>query len=76
MAEGKVLRVIGPVVDCEFPAEQLPEIMTMLFSNEIAKRTLLKPAGHENQHCQTGTEHAGELVNAEDRAVPGRRQRH
>ena len=27
MAEGKVLRVIGPVVDCEFPAEQLPEIM-------------------------------------------------
>jgi F-type H+/Na+-transporting ATPase subunit beta len=27
MAEGKVLRVIGPVVDAEFPAEQLPEIM-------------------------------------------------
>ncbi|HEX3243942.1 MAG TPA: F0F1 ATP synthase subunit beta, partial [Chloroflexota bacterium] len=27
MAEGKVLRVIGPVVDLEFPAEQLPEIM-------------------------------------------------
>jgi len=27
MAEGKVLRVIGPVVDAEFPADELPEIM-------------------------------------------------
>ncbi|MFN0072036.1 MAG: F0F1 ATP synthase subunit beta [Chloroflexota bacterium] len=27
MAEGKVLRVIGPVVDAEFPVDQLPDIM-------------------------------------------------
>jgi F-type H+-transporting ATPase subunit beta len=27
MAEGKVLRVIGPVVDAEFPADELPAIM-------------------------------------------------
>jgi F-type H+-transporting ATPase subunit beta len=27
MAEGKVLRVIGPVVDAEFPADELPQIM-------------------------------------------------
>jgi F-type H+-transporting ATPase subunit beta len=27
MATGKVLRVIGPVVDAEFPADELPEIM-------------------------------------------------
>ena len=31
MAEGKVVQVIGPVVDVEFPEEQLPAIFNGLF---------------------------------------------
>ena len=27
MAKGKIVQVIGPVVDIEFPAESLPEIL-------------------------------------------------
>lgn len=30
MATGKVLQVIGPVVDCEFPQDQLPEILNAI----------------------------------------------
>jgi F-type H+-transporting ATPase subunit beta len=30
LATGKVLQVIGPVVDCEFPQDQLPEILNAI----------------------------------------------
>ena len=37
MAKGKVLQVIGPTVDIEFPEEQLPEILNAVIIKDKAK---------------------------------------
>jgi F-type H+-transporting ATPase subunit beta len=46
-AKGKVVQVIGPVVDCEFPADQLPELYNAIL---IHGRHLSKPLTCEVAH--------------------------
>ncbi len=48
-AEGKILQVIGPTVDVEFPAEQLPEILNALHihkDTESGKKLVVEVAQH------------------------------
>ncbi|MCD6218129.1 F0F1 ATP synthase subunit beta [bacterium] len=48
-AEGKILQVIGPTVDVEFPAEQLPEILNALHIHkdaESGKKLVVEVAQH------------------------------
>ena len=41
MAKGKIVQVIGPVVDIEFPAESLPEILNAVTIKGKYKLSLL-----------------------------------
>ncbi|HOX29258.1 MAG TPA: F0F1 ATP synthase subunit beta, partial [bacterium] len=42
LADGKVVQIIGPTVDVEFPAEQLPDILTALhIKNQSAGSTIV-----------------------------------
>ena len=40
MATGKVAQVIGPVVDIQFPQDELPEIMNAIHIPDVQDRTL------------------------------------
>ena len=46
-ADGRVVRVIGPVVDVEFPPSELPEINTALTIDVLLeeKTTTIQPTG-------------------------------
>ena len=44
--QGKVVQVIGPVVDVEFPAEELPEINTALEVQKNGERVVIEVASH------------------------------
>ncbi|MFC2461264.1 MAG: hypothetical protein ACFNQB_08820, partial [Selenomonas noxia] len=43
MAKGKVVQVIGPVVDIEFPAGELPEILNAIKVTGIRTRRVCPP---------------------------------
>ena len=55
MAKGKVVQVIGPVVDIEFPAGELPEILNAI-------KVTGKTADHEINLTVEGMQHLGDSV--------------
>ena len=44
MMNGKIVQVMGPVVDVEFPAEPLPAIRDALYVNNEGKRCVMEVA--------------------------------
>ena len=46
MMNGKIVQVMGPVVDVEFPAEPLPAIRDALYVNNEGKRCVMEVAQH------------------------------
>ena len=49
-ANGKVVQIIGPVIDVEFPEGELPEIMTALTIDEMIEGTHIKLTAETQQH--------------------------
>ena len=46
MAKGKVIQVIGTVVDVEFPQEALPDIYNAIEINQDGKKIILEAEQH------------------------------
>jgi F-type H+/Na+-transporting ATPase subunit beta len=49
-ADGRVVQVIGPVLDVEFPAEAVPEIYTALKIDEVSGDVAIKLTAEVQQH--------------------------
>ena len=52
MAVGKVVRIIGPVIDVEFPSESLPRLLNALEVTVDGRRLILE--GYPGHRCTTG----------------------
>ncbi len=50
LADGKVVQVIGPVLDVEFPADQVPEIYTALKIDDAAGDVPIRLTAEVQQH--------------------------
>jgi F-type H+-transporting ATPase subunit beta len=50
LADGKVVQVIGPVIDVEFPADALPEIYTALKVDTVVAGVTLRLTAEVQQH--------------------------
>ena len=71
--QGRVVRVIGPVVDVEFPPNELPDIYTALTVDVTLERH------HDDDHVRGGAahrrqHHPGDRAEADGRLDPRSRR--